>query len=113
MAPVRKMRTLILSPCECWTVTFSVNKTTNPSKTSFVFEFNLLGLGSQNTSVAGVTKTLGFFRQSWAEEHSADCSAVKLGFEHGEVVVESAFASVFFFFVPDQGIEGVLNRNTG
>lgn len=37
----------ILSPCECWTVTLALNRTTNPSKTRFDFSFNLLGLGSQ------------------------------------------------------------------
>jgi len=38
----------ILSQCECWTVSFSVNRKTNPDDTSFKFDFNLLGLGSQN-----------------------------------------------------------------
>lgn len=38
----------ILSPCECWTLAFSVSSTTNPSKTSFKFDFNLLGLSSQS-----------------------------------------------------------------
>lgn len=37
----------LLSQCECWTVSFSVNRETNPSETSFRFGFNLLGLGSQ------------------------------------------------------------------
>ena len=37
-----------LSQCECWTATFSFNQTTNPSKTSFNFGFNLLGLGGGN-----------------------------------------------------------------
>lgn len=50
----------LLSQCECWTVTFSVNKTTNPSKTSFGFNFNLLGLGSQNSAPRSATKGLGF-----------------------------------------------------
>lgn len=36
----------ILSSCECWTVSLSVDRKTNPSKTSFRFRFNLLGLGS-------------------------------------------------------------------
>jgi hypothetical protein len=38
----------ILSQCECWTMSFSVNRRTNPEKTSFRFDFNLLGLSSQN-----------------------------------------------------------------
>ncbi len=37
-----------LSLCECWTANFSVNRTTNPGKTSFNFGFSLLGLGSSN-----------------------------------------------------------------
>lgn len=41
----------ILSACECWTVTLSVNRGTNPSKTSFHFDFNLLGLGSQRSAL--------------------------------------------------------------
>ncbi len=41
-----------LSQCECWTLGFSINRTTNPDKTSFNFSFNLLGLGSRNTSPA-------------------------------------------------------------
>jgi hypothetical protein len=36
----------LLSQCECWTVSFSVNRSTNPDKTSFKFDFNLLGLSS-------------------------------------------------------------------
>lgn len=38
----------ILSQCECWTLSFTVNRTTNPDKTSFKFSFDLLGLSSQN-----------------------------------------------------------------
>ncbi len=38
----------ILSQCECWTLSFSVSRGTNPDKTSFKFDFNLLGLSSQN-----------------------------------------------------------------
>ena len=38
----------ILSQCECWTLSFSVNRRTNPEKTSFKFSFDLLGLSSQN-----------------------------------------------------------------
>jgi LPS-assembly protein len=37
----------ILSRCECWTLTFSLNRTTNPNETNFKFSFELLGLGSQ------------------------------------------------------------------
>jgi hypothetical protein len=37
----------ILSGCECWTLTLSLNKLTNPNETRFNFNFNLLGLGSQ------------------------------------------------------------------
>jgi hypothetical protein len=37
----------ILSRCECWTLTFSLNRTTNPDDTNFGFSFDLLGLGSQ------------------------------------------------------------------
>jgi len=37
----------ILSRCECWTLTFSLNRTTNPDETKFNFSFDLLGLGSQ------------------------------------------------------------------
>lgn len=36
----------LLSRCECWTVSFSVNQSTNPDRTSFKFDFNLLGLSS-------------------------------------------------------------------
>jgi LPS-assembly protein len=38
----------ILSKCECWTLRLSLNRTTNPAKTTFRFDFSLLGLGSQN-----------------------------------------------------------------
>lgn len=38
----------ILSQCECWTLSFSVSRKTNPDKTSFKFSFDLLGLSSQN-----------------------------------------------------------------
>ena len=34
----------ILSQCECWTATVSLKKNTNPAKTSFGFDFNLLEL---------------------------------------------------------------------
>jgi hypothetical protein len=43
----------ILSACECWTVTLSVNKGTNPSRTSVSVSFSLLGLGSGATNLAG------------------------------------------------------------
>jgi hypothetical protein len=39
----------ILSQCECWTVALTVGRKTNPSKTSFSFQFNLLGLGTQKS----------------------------------------------------------------
>jgi len=38
----------ILSQCECWTLSFTLNRSTNPDKTSFKFTFDLLGLSSQN-----------------------------------------------------------------
>ncbi|MBI4525096.1 MAG: LPS-assembly protein LptD [Deltaproteobacteria bacterium] len=41
----------LLSQCECWTLSFSVKRTTNPDKTSIGFEFNLLGLSSQNSGL--------------------------------------------------------------
>ncbi len=41
----------VLSSCECWAVTFSVNHSINPSKTTFNFDFNLLGLGQQKSSL--------------------------------------------------------------
>jgi LPS-assembly protein len=40
----------LLSSCDCWTVTFSLRRDVNPAKTSFNFDFNLLGLGSQRRS---------------------------------------------------------------
>jgi LPS-assembly protein len=42
--------TKLLSSCDCWTVTFSLRRDVNPAKTSFNFDFNLLGLGSQRRS---------------------------------------------------------------
>jgi lipopolysaccharide export system protein LptA len=42
--------TKILSPCDCWTMTFSVSQTINPARTSFSFDFSLLGLGSPRKS---------------------------------------------------------------
>ena len=38
----------ILSQCECWTLSFTLKRSTNPDKTSFKFSFDLLGLSSQN-----------------------------------------------------------------
>ena len=40
----------LLSPCDCWTMTLSLNHTINPAKTSFSFNFNLLGVGTQKQS---------------------------------------------------------------
>jgi LPS-assembly protein len=40
----------LLSPCDCWTVTLSVNHNINPAKTSFNFDFSLLGLVAQRKS---------------------------------------------------------------
>jgi len=38
----------LLSQCECWTLSFTAGRSTNPDKTSFKFSFDLLGLSSQN-----------------------------------------------------------------
>ena len=43
--------TKILSSCECWSVTLGVNHDINPAKTSFRFDFNLLGLGAPKSSL--------------------------------------------------------------
>jgi hypothetical protein len=43
--------TKFLSFCECWTATFSVKQDINPKKTSFGFDFSLLGLGSSRSSL--------------------------------------------------------------
>jgi len=43
--------TKLLSFCECWSVTFGVKHDINPSKTSFNFDFNLLGLGSTRSTL--------------------------------------------------------------
>ncbi|HEX9144581.1 MAG TPA: LPS assembly protein LptD [Candidatus Binatia bacterium] len=40
-----------MSACECWTMTLSLRHDINPAKTSFNFNFNLLGLGSQKSTV--------------------------------------------------------------
>jgi LPS-assembly protein len=45
-----RVATKLLSSCDCWTMTFSVNQSVNPSKTNFSFDFNLLGLGSPRKS---------------------------------------------------------------
>ncbi|HEY1269180.1 MAG TPA: LPS assembly protein LptD [Candidatus Binatia bacterium] len=37
----------ILSQCECWSLTFALNHSTNPNETNFRFNFDLLGLSSQ------------------------------------------------------------------
>jgi hypothetical protein len=41
--------TKFLSFCECWTATLGVSHNVNPAKTSFSFNFSLLGLGNSNT----------------------------------------------------------------
>lgn len=41
----------ILSQCECWTVTLSLKRDINPARTSFSFDFNLLGLGTQRSTL--------------------------------------------------------------
>jgi len=43
--------TKLLSFCECWSVTLGVNHSVNPAKTSFSFNFNLLGLGNTKSSL--------------------------------------------------------------
>jgi LPS-assembly protein len=43
--------TKFLSFCECWTATFSVKRDVNPAKTSFTFDFSLLGLGNTKSSL--------------------------------------------------------------
>ena len=43
--------TKLLSTCECWSVTLGVKRSVNPSKTSFNFDFNLLGIGSSRSSL--------------------------------------------------------------
>lgn len=40
-----------LSGCECWSITLSLNREINPAKTSFNFNFNLLGLGAQKNTL--------------------------------------------------------------
>jgi len=41
----------LLSSCDCWTMTFSLKHDINPAKTSFSFDFNLLGLGTQRSTL--------------------------------------------------------------
>jgi LPS-assembly protein len=41
----------LLSRCECWTVTVSLRRNVNPEKTSFNFDFSLLGLGAQKSTI--------------------------------------------------------------
>jgi hypothetical protein len=43
--------TKFLSFCECWTATFGVKRDINPAKTSFSFDFSLLGLGNTKSSL--------------------------------------------------------------
>jgi LPS-assembly protein len=43
--------TKFLSFCECWTATLGVKRDINPAKTSFSFDFSLLGLGNSRTSL--------------------------------------------------------------
>ncbi len=43
--------TKLLSFCECWTLTFAVKHDVNPAKTSFGFDFSLLGLGNTKSSL--------------------------------------------------------------
>jgi hypothetical protein len=43
--------TKILSTCECWAMTLAVRRGINPAKTSFNFDFNLLGLGAQRSTL--------------------------------------------------------------
>ena len=40
----------LLSSCDCWTMTLLLRHDINPAKTSFSFNFNLLGLGGQRGS---------------------------------------------------------------
>jgi LPS-assembly protein len=43
--------TKLLSSCECWSLTFRVAQDINPAKTSFNFDFTLLGLGSSKSTL--------------------------------------------------------------
>jgi LPS-assembly protein len=46
-----RVLTKFLSFCECWTVTLGVKRSINPANTSFSFDFSLLGLGSNKSSL--------------------------------------------------------------
>lgn len=46
-----RVATKFLSFCECWTATFGVKRDVNPAKTSFNFDFSLLGLGNTRSSL--------------------------------------------------------------
>lgn len=41
----------VLSTCECWSVTLGLRRNINPSKTTFKFDFNLLGLGASKSTL--------------------------------------------------------------
>jgi LPS-assembly protein len=43
--------TKYLSTCECWSITFRVGYDINPSKTTFNFDFNLLGVGAAQSTL--------------------------------------------------------------
>ena len=43
--------TKFLSFCECWTATLGLKRDVNPAKTSFSFDFSLLGLGNSRSSL--------------------------------------------------------------
>jgi LPS-assembly protein len=43
--------TKLLSTCECWSITLGLRRNINPAKTSFSFDFNLLGLGSSKRAL--------------------------------------------------------------
>ena len=43
--------TKYLSKCECWSVTFRVGQDINPAKTSFNFDFTLLGVGAARSTL--------------------------------------------------------------
>jgi hypothetical protein len=43
--------TKYLSTCECWSITFRVGYDINPAKTSFSFDFNLLGVGTAQSTL--------------------------------------------------------------
>jgi LPS-assembly protein len=43
--------TKLLSSCECWSMTFRIGQDINPARTTFNFDFTLLGLGSTKSSL--------------------------------------------------------------